>query len=72
MAVRYRWKFYPQMSRPVPCCGDHNSDIYSQPEDCIPSGAFWIFTIALWSIFASSGSWYCSQALLRSELTLRD
>lgn len=45
----YRWKFYPAMSRP----------------DCIPSGAFWLFTVALWSIFASSGTWYCGQALLR-------
>eukprot|EP00434_Breviolum_minutum_P030560 symbB.v1.2.027025.t1/scaffold2740.1/size71859/2 len=45
----YRWRFYPAMSRP----------------ECIPSGAFWIFTVALWSIFASSGTWYCGQALLR-------
>ncbi|CAK9088745.1 unnamed protein product [Durusdinium trenchii] len=45
----YRWKFYPTMSRP----------------DCIPSGAFWLLTVALWSFFASSGTRYCSQAMLR-------
>lgn len=35
-------------------------------KDNIPSTAFWLFTIGLWSIFASSGTWYCGQALLRT------
>ncbi|CAJ1402016.1 unnamed protein product [Effrenium voratum] len=45
----YRWRFYPTMSRP----------------DVVPGTAFWICTVALWSVFASSGAWYCAQTLLR-------